>query len=439
MKKKLGIYELYEKDPILADDLIWDRQSDPLSRRGFLKQHALQKMCLFIGASIPFSDWIPAGWLPAVMAESDSNFKIEGKDGLTVLNDRPINAECPPHLLDDEITPASRLFVRNNGLVPQLPDRSDAENWAFKIDGEVQHEKQWTLKQLKQDFQPVSLQLTLECGGNGRAGFYPPAKGNQWTYGAIGCPVWTGVPLYQLLEKCQLKPSAIYTAFYGTDEHISRDPNKVVISRGTPIQKALDPHTLLAWELNGQPLPALHGFPLRLVVPGYPGSASGKWLNRLWIRNQVHDGPKMTGSAYRIPKHPVAPGTQVPEEDMKIIEEMPVKSLITFPKSGGKITQAQSKSVHCRGFAWKGEKPIHAVDISFNFGKTWIRTKLHEQKNPYAWQRWETKFSLPQKGYYEIWARATDHLGHQQPMVVPGWNPKGYLNNAMPRISIEVV
>jgi DMSO/TMAO reductase YedYZ molybdopterin-dependent catalytic subunit len=188
--------------------------------------------------------------------------------------------------------------------------------------------------------------------------------------------------------------------------------------------------------MNGEPLPAIHGFPLRLICPGWPASTSGKWLKRITVRDVVHDGPKMTGHSYRMPKYPVSPGTDVPAEDMEIIEEMPVKSVITFPETGMEVTQ--NEKVPLRGHAWSGSGDISAMDVSIDFGQTWIRTELLAPRNKFAWQRWNVGIKFPRPGYYEVWARATDGTGAMQPMVVPGWNPRGYLNNAMHRIAIKV-
>jgi DMSO/TMAO reductase YedYZ molybdopterin-dependent catalytic subunit len=293
------------------------------------------------------------------------------------------------------------------------------------------------MEALKREFEHREAFITIECAGNGRAGYYPNASGNQWTLGAVGCAQYRGIRLGDVLRSLGVKSSAVYIGYYGEDPHLSRDPAKSPISRGVPIEKALDSNTLLAWEMNGEPLPAEHGFPLRLICPGWPGSTCGKWLNRIWVRDQVHDGTKMTGSSYRTPRHPVAPGDTVPESDMEIITVMPVKSLITFPKTGLKTPQNQS--IKIRGHAWSGSGDIDRVDVTFDFGSTWQPTSLTPAKNRYAWQRWSTTLQLPKKGYYEVWARATDKEGKTQPMIVPGWNPKGYLNNAMHRIAVRAV
>jgi len=430
-KKERGIWELYEDDPERGDAEVWGR----VSRRSFIKK-SVAAMSLALGAHIPFFSNMPTGIIPSVLAETTEEFSIPGKNGLTILNDRPLNAETLPHMLDDNITPNDRHFVRNNGIVPPEAEAMDASDWTLTVDGEVHKPQTLTLDQLKR-FPQKTYSLQVECGGNGRAGYYPPAKGNQWTLGAIGCASYTGVLMRDVLNKAGLKSSAVYTGYYGKDIHLSGDPNKVVISRGTPIEKAMEDHTLIAWEMNGRPLPALHGFPLRVVTPGWPGSTSIKWLRRIFVRDKIHDGPKMTGYAYRVPKNNVPPGAHVPEEEMKIIESMPVKSLITSPKT--RLAIAMGKILYLKGHAWAGDQTVRSMHVSYDFGATWVKAPIQAPSNLYAWQRWETKLYLPQKGYYEIWARATDSKGTMQPMVVPGWNPKGYLNNAMHRIAITVV
>jgi len=435
-KKERGLRELYESDPEKADADVWGRKSNRLSRRGFLKKGGLAAITLAIGSHIPFFGKMPSGLLPVALAESGDDFEIEGKDGLTVLNDRPLNAETPPTLLDDSITPSNRHFVRNNGIVPGSAYEDKANNWTLAIDGEVHNPVKLSLEQLKR-FRHHTYALQIECGGNGRAGFLPPAKGNQWTFGAVGCAQYTGVRMKDVLKEVGLKDSAIYTGYYGDDIHLSGAPDKETISRGTPIAKAMEDHTLIVWEMNGKPLPALHGFPVRAVTPGWPGSTSIKWLKRIFVRNKVHDGAKMTGHAYRIPKYPVPPGTNVPAEDMQIIESLPVKSLITRPHSKIKISKNQSLNVG--GHAWAGDRKVKAMHVSYDFGATWMPCELKDPVNPYAWQDWSATLNFPKKGYYEIWARATDNQGAMQPMVVPGWNPKGYLNNAMHRIAVYVI
>ena len=253
----------------------------------------------------------------------------------------------------------------------------------------------------------------------------------------MGCPEWTGVRLKDVLAACGIADDAVNIGYRAADTHLSGDPNKTVISRGVPIAKALEDETLLAFALNGGDIPALHGAPLRLVCGGWPGSTSGKWLRGIDVRDRVHDGAKMTGKAYRVPCRPVAPGEPVADADMCIIESMPVKSLITSVRGGS--VHAASLPLAVGGFAWAGDLAVARVECSIDFGQTWSRCRLERPANRLAWQRFESEIRFPGKGYYEVWARASDPQGRSQPMLLPGWNPKGYLNNACHRVALRVV
>ena len=406
------------------------------SRRRFLSTSGAGFFSTALGMAIPFARFMPAGLVPVSLAQPTQESMIPGKPGLVLLNDRPINAETPAHLLDDAITPAARMFVRNNGIPPSLTPEQVA-GWTLSIGGEsCENPEQFTLAELKSLFDHHTYQLQLECGGNGRSEYFPPARGNQWTTGAVSCAQWTGVRLRDVLQHCGIKDDALYIGYVAADTHLSGDPKKEPISRGVPMRKALEDETLIAWAMNGEDLPPLHGYPLRLICGGWPASASGKWLKEILIRDRVHDGAKMTGSAYRVPCEAVAPGATVADADMCIIESMPVKSLITFPRSG--IRHNIAKSLHLRGHAWAGDRAVEAMAISTDFGATWQNCSLVPPANRLAWQQWSAKVRFPQAGYYEVWARATDDAGRSQPMVVPGWNPKGYLNNAAHRIAVAV-
>ncbi len=414
-------------------------QRSPFEHAPLPKRQFMSRLIAGLGAPIVFLDAIPSNLIPTAIAQQvpGINEVPEYKRQLNLLSDRPLNAETPAHLLDDALTPNHLHFVRNNGHIPERARTKRLDGWTLTVDGEVSQTHQYTMDELQNGFSHQEADLTIECAGNGRAGYYPNASGNQWTLGAVGCARYRGVRLSDVLRSQGVKSSAVYIAYYGEDLHLSRDPTKVPISRGVPIEKALDPHTLLTWEMNGEPIPAEHGFPMRLICPGWPGSTCGKWLKRIWVRNQVHDGPKMTGSSYRIPKNPVAPGKTVAESEMEIITQMPVKSLITAPKTGASIPLGNP--IEVRGHAWSGTGAISQVDVTYDFGSTWQSTQLSPARNRYAWQRWTCQINLPKTGYYEVWARATDREGRSQPMIVPGWNPKGYLNNAMHRIAVEAV
>jgi len=437
-KRTAGIHELYNKSPQQADKQLWGREVDPKTRRGFIKNSGLAAMAAFLGSSIPFASKMPGGLIPAALADSTEAFSIEGKAGLRILNDRPINAETPPHLLDDDLTPAQYFFVRNNGIPPSIKSIGKPGEWVLEIAGEsCLNPKKYTLAELQRKFQHYSYALTLECGGNGRSEYNPPAKGNQWTTGAVGCARWTGVRLKDVLQDCGIADDAVYIGYYGADTHLSGDPRKHPISRGVPLHKALEDESLIAWGFNGDDIPYQNGYPLRLVTGGWPASTSGKWLKKIVVRNKVHDGAKMSAPSYSVPGEPVAPGTKVANQDMRIIESMPVKSLLTFPKSG--ITHPLKESFSCRGQAWAGDLIVQKVAVSIDFGASWQAAELKQAPNRLAWQRWHATLKFPQPGYYEVWVKATDSEGKSQPMIVPGWNPKGYLNNACHRIAVQVV
>ncbi len=359
----------------------------------------------------------------------------EGKHKeLNLLSDRPLNIETPAHLLNDSITPADKMFVRNNGTIPEI---KEAKDWKLTIGGEsVLSEKTYTLQDLKKKFKKYSYQITLECGGNGRSGFMPAASGNQWTEGAVSCAEWSGVRLKDILADAGIKNDAVYIGYYGKDRHLSGDTSLAPISRGVPVKKALEDETLLAFEMNGKEIPLLHGFPLRLVVGGYPASVSGKWLEKIVVRNKIHDGEKMND--YRVPKFAVEAGSKVEKDNaMEIIESMPVKSLVSYPKSGASLGIDTKLKVN--GHAWAGDLKVNEVWVSIDFGATWQKANLENPTNRFAWQNWSAEISFPKKGYYEVWARAVDEKGISQPMVIPAWNPKGYLNNSCHRIAVRVV
>ncbi len=433
-KKERGLIELYHEDHERADYLVFGRKVGK-SRRGFLKAAGLASLGAALGTTIPFGANMPFGLIPSALAETSNEFTITSKHGdMIVHNDRPMNVEAAAHLLDDDVTPAAHHFIRNNGTMPMPMSKAD---WRLKIDGEVNEELELSYDELMNNFPQVTMRAQLECGGNGRAGFNPLPRGNPWAIGAIGNAEWTGVRVSDILRRAGLKPSAVYTGHFSYDEHLSGDPDRQSISRGGPIDKMMDPHTIIALKMNGEDIPIEHGYPARIVAPGWAGSVSQKWVTRIWVRDREHDGPGMTGLSYRIPRHPVEPGAEVAHEDMMVMGSMVVKSAITNPVAGAE-TQAGAP-FEVRGQAWAGDNHVVKMETSIDFGATWQAAELSAPPNRYAWQRWRQTVIPPMAGYYEVWARATDNHGNSQPMVVPGWNPRGYLNNACHRIHFTAV
>jgi DMSO/TMAO reductase YedYZ molybdopterin-dependent catalytic subunit len=194
---------------------------------------------------------------------------------------------------------------------------------------------------------------------------------------------------------------------------------------------------MIVWAMNGQPLPNIHGGPVRLIYPGWAGSASQKWLTRIVIRDKEHDGPGMTGFSYRVAIKPMVPGDKGDEKNFRILESMPVRSIITNPADGSKVA-AGTRELKLRGASWAGDNTVKQVDVSTDFGATWRRAELGKPRNKYDWQRWTAAVKLPSDGYYEIWTRATDDRGRMQPHMAGFWNPQGSGGNAMHRIRVLV-
>jgi sulfite oxidase len=445
-KTERSIEELYAHDPERADAVVFGRRTD-LTRRGFFGGAGLATMSAAVGGPIVFAASMPGGLIPVAFAQATKKEAREtakrppkldfpGKDGgLIVLGDKPLVAETPEQLLDDETTPTAKFFIRNNGQIPEAAAEPDA--WKLTIDGEVNKPLEITLGELKKRAQTRTYRMVLESAGNGRSFFTPQARGDQWTNGGVGCAEWTGVQLGDVLRAAGVKASAVYTANTGADLHLSGEANVMPLSRGVPIRKAMDQYSLLVWAMNGKPLENIHGGPLRLVHPGWPGSTSHKWLSKITLRDRVHDGQGMLGTSYRVAVKPMVPGSKADEGNFKILESMPVRSILTSPANGTRYP-AGTKELKLRGAAWAGDFDVQRVEVSIDFGATWQRTYLAPLRNRYDWRRWSTGVGLPSDGYYEIWVRATDANGKAQPHIAGNWNPQGYGANPMHRIAVLV-
>jgi sulfite oxidase len=457
-KSERSIDELY-CDPERGDALVFGRRTDA-TRRGFLGGAGLAAMGAAVGGTIPFAANMPAGLFPAALAQTPPAaggaptpapapaaavpatpkgpqlLEYPGKaQGLTLLGDKPLVAETPEHMMDDDTTPTEKFYIRNNGQTPEAFTQGDA--WSLKIDGEVNTPLTLSLGEIKAKFKVRTFHMVMECGGNGRSFFQPPARGNQWTNGGGGCAEWTGVSLGEVLQSAGLKPSAVHTGNYGADKHLSGDPAKDALSRGVPIAAALEPHALLVWAMNGQPLTNIHGGPLRLVIPGFPASVSHKWVNRIWVRDKVHDGQGMGGTSYSMAIKPMVPGGKTDDSNMQTMTAMPVRGIITNPANGTKLA-AGTRKLALRGAAWDGHDGVSKVDVSIDFGATWIAAKAGDARNKYDWRRWSSEVEFPSDGYYEIWVRASDTKGRAQTHVAGGWNPQGYGANPMHRVAVLV-
>ena len=347
------------------------------------------------------------------------------KDRLIIRSPRPEDLETPPHLLTAWITPNDLLYVRSHFYTPVVREAG----WKLVIDGDVDRPFEMTLGELRSLASTRQI-VTLECAGNGRAFFDPRVAGVQWEKGAVGTAEWRGVRLADVLARAGAQRTARYLWLDGADRGIERAPDFI---RSLPVEKALDSATLLAYEMNGEPLPVPHGFPLRAVVPGWEGAYSVKWLTHIRVSDREHDGP-FTQSGYRRPRRPVKPGTLVAPADTVPVRELPVKSLITSVADDAIVSGG---AVRIAGFAWVGDAEIRRVDVSTDNGRTWDEARLGRDRAQYAWRQFEHMWRPAESGSYAVMSRATDSRGRVQPIVAE-WNPAGYLWNAIDQVRLNV-
>jgi DMSO/TMAO reductase YedYZ molybdopterin-dependent catalytic subunit len=339
---------------------------------------------------------------------------------------RPPDYETPVALLDDFITPVSHFYVRSH--MP-APPPIDGATWTLEVDGEVATPVKLTVADLRA-MPATTVTVTLECAGNGRAFFDPPVPGIQWARGAVGTARWTGVRIGDLLKRAGMKDTAKVVVMNGGDRPPGTMPDFV---RQVPLAKAMHPDTIVAYEMNGAAIPAIHGFPLRAIVPGWEGAYAVKWLASLHVAAADFDG-FWVATGYRYPTKRVAPGAAVEARDMAPLTGLAVKSLITRPLEGS--THGKGR-VEVAGFAWAGEHDVAGVDISIDHGATWQPARLTGEQAKYTWRRFEFGFDAATPETTLILSRATDAQGRQQPMVAQ-WNPSGYLWNQPDIVRIEI-
>ena len=336
--------------------------------------------------------------------------------GLVVRNERPLDAEAPLSALEAFETPVDRFFVRSHFGVPQRVPAA----WTLAIDGEVATPLQLTLAEVRA-LPSQSRAVTLECAGNGR-GLYelPNTSGVQWERGAVSTATWTGVPLGLLLERAGLRDTAAHCWMEGIDR--APRPEVPTFLRSIPRARALD-DVLVAWEMNGAPIPLLHGGPLRLIVPGWFGMASAKWLTHIHARTAESDNFYMA-KGYRFP-------------DQRPVEAMVVKSVVAYPLDGSRV---DAGTLTARGQAWSGAGSggIRGVDVSTDGGRTWSPGRLTGPDQPGAWRGWECDVATGAPGPKRVMARATDRLGAVQPLRAEP-NAGGYANNSVHEVRFDAV
>jgi DMSO/TMAO reductase YedYZ molybdopterin-dependent catalytic subunit len=357
--------------------------------------------------------------------ESD---RAEAADKLITKVSRPYDAETPVEAFASWITPNDRFFVRSH-FGPPPADRINPASWRLSVKGLADRPLSLSLSDLAR-FEEVSVTAVVQCSGNGRAYYRPRAGGVQWRTGAVGNARWTGVRLRDVLAKAGVQAKAKHLHLLGADRPVL--PSTPLFHRSIPLEKALHPDTILAFKMNGEPLPLLHGAPVRLIAPGWMADACVKWLADLTLNESEAPGYYMQ-TAYRYPARPVQPGETIDPKDLRPVEAMIVKSLITNPLDGAVV----NGGAVIQGIAWTGEGRIVSVEVSADEGNTWSRARLIGDEVPYAWRMWEYEWRPARSGSQVLLCRATDDRGQTQPERSP-WNPSGFLWNGWDRVTVEV-
>ncbi len=324
--------------------------------------------------------------------------------GLTVRMHQPRNLEFPVSELKGPIIPNEQFFVRSHFAVPQL----DVNTWKLKVEGAIGKPLELTISELLK-LPQKTMTATIECAGNGRVHLTPQALGLQWGQGAVGNAEWTGVTLASVLNAAGVKKTAVDVVLEGADSGIIANPpspGAIPFSRSIPIEKANRDEVLLAFKMNGETLPASHGFPLRAVVGGWYGMASVKWLSRIVVSDKPYQGFWQTLDYSFFERRDGQP-TLVP------VQAMLPKAILARP--GLSEIVPAGKTSRLFGAAWAGENAIDKVDISVDGGKTWAKAKLLTDPKPFQWVLWEYLWENPTKGEAAIVAKATDSKGATQP------------------------
>jgi DMSO/TMAO reductase YedYZ molybdopterin-dependent catalytic subunit len=356
---------------------------------------------------------------------------LPGKKPLIKLSYRPPNYETPVSYFRRDITPTDAFFVRYHlSGIPTV----DAKSWRLMIGGDgANGTMELGFDDLKA-LPAVELTAVLQCSGNRRGLFQPHVPGVEWGYGAMGCARWKGARLKDLLDKIGLKKEAVELAFHGADGPVTDKTPAFV--KSLPVWKAMEETTLIAYEMNGEPLPHWNGFPARLIVPGWTGTYWMKHITSISAVTKPFDGFWMK-SAYRIPlgKFPVVARftTQETIAPNTPITEMVVNSLITSHADGAMVRADAALTVS--GLAWDGGYGINGVDVSTDAGKTWVPATLGEDHGAFAFRSWSLRVAPKGPGKFTVMARATNKIGQTQTTALIQ-NPAGYHHNVVQSVTI---
>ncbi len=354
----------------------------------------------------------------------------EGKDSMLLLTDRPPNLETPLKYFLEDYTPNKVFFVRWH--LASLPSKVNIDTFRLRVNGNVAKPLELSLEDLKTKFKPYTITALCQCAGNSRSFFDPRVPGGQWKNGAMGNAKWTGVKLKDILDMAGVKKGSGEVSFNGLDGPAMKGTPDFV--KSLQYEHAADGEVMIAYEMNGEPLPLLNGYPLKLVVPGWYATYWVGMLNEVQVLTEPFNGFWMQ-KAYLIPKG-VANGNEKPDslgKDMEPINKMDVRSLFVFPEPGNII--AVNKTTSIEGLAFDGGDGITKVEISEDSGKTWKPASLDEDLGKYSWRRWHYSFMPAEKGDYVFWVKATNNQGLTQPF--HQWNRSGYMRNEIESLAIN--
>jgi len=357
---------------------------------------------------------------------------LPGKKPLIKRSFRPPNFETPLVDLRAAFTANDAFFVRYHlAGIPQI----DARAWRLRVGGaSAGRAFELSLDELRRGFEQVSVIAINQCSGNRRGLFTPRVPGVQWANGAIGNAMWKGVRLRDVLNRAGVAGNALEVVFSGADTALL--PGTPSFVKSLPVDRALDEHTLIAFEMNGQPLPHWNGAPARLVVPGWTATYWMKHLTEIRVEPAAFDGFWMK-SGYRVPAGAFPGARFVSQETAETvpITEILVSSLVTSHTSGTRIARGQS--VQLEGWAWDGGTGIAAVEISRDGGRSWQKSALGQDMGRFAWRGFGVPLDTSRAGSLELLVRATSRGGAAQPAALTP-NPSGYHHNAIQALALEV-
>jgi len=358
---------------------------------------------------------------------------LSDKHRETTTYDAILNAGPPIDLLaKDFVTPIELFFVRNHAGIPQV----DVDAFRLTVDGKVSKPLTLTLAEIREKFTWKTLVATMQCAGNRRkelVNYHPIDDGLAWGIEAIGTAEWGGVPLREVLEAAGADLDALHIAFLGLDK-IGIGDDAPGFGGSIQMSKALSSEVMLVLEMNGEPLPLPHGGPLRVVVPGYVGARSVKWLHRITVQDEPSDN-KFQQIGYKLFPPSISAETVDYAQGM-MLTKLPVNSVIVRPQDRNLL---RAGKVVVEGYAMSdGEHEISWIDVSADGGQTWQRADFLQAPQLWTWQLWRTEFELAQ-GQYELVVRAWDTAANSQPETIASvWNFKGYVNNAWHRVNVTV-